>query len=125
MNNKFYGKQKPFPPGGEYLARLLLNGCNQESTIVCIGYLSKENIKKWDLFPTTMYLPFGHSPLRYNWPLRNVDVYIMDSGYSTYSPKSSRQFIKFCATVFYAYGARNVKSFNQNKIIEFNKDINK
>jgi hypothetical protein len=105
---------KPIAPYGQYL----FNTIDSEQNPVAIIFLGKYAAKRALEFqyyipdtenpylPYTLYLPNRSSPNNYKWPIRNCDVYLIDTG------ESSTSFIRFCAKHFLYSGGIVVKYYS-------------
>jgi len=86
-------------PLGKYLSTI----STFEIVPIFIGHRSQElALNLHQAIPTTLYVPFLQSPYRYVWPIKGREIKIVDTG------KSSKDFIKLCATCFYGHGALDV-----------------
>lgn len=106
---------KSLAPCGHYLQSQIFRGSIQEVVIIFMGKFSLErSLDFQDVLPYTLCLPPSTSPADYIWPLTNSEVYLVDTGSSSFS------FIRFCALCFFSYGAKLVRyiSASQSFVIE-------
>src|SRR5258708_240636 len=75
-----------------------------ENVIIFMGKESFQRASDFQAYiPFTFCLPFKTSPTIFHWSLKNCDVYLVDTDFS------SSSFIEFCALHFFSCGAKNMK----------------
>lgn len=90
---------RPLAPQGEWLQQKALKG-EQGIVVVFMGKHAEERARSFlPLMPYTLYLPFKTHPARYTWPLCGQEVYLDDTGWSSYA------FVQSVVSCFFRHGA--------------------
>lgn len=94
---------KPLAPQGEWLKEMTL-AARPQIVVVFMGKDAEEQGKSlFPFLPSTLYLPFKTSPVRYTWPLHGHEVYLIDTSWS------SQTFLQSVAECFFKHGATVVQ----------------
>jgi hypothetical protein len=114
---------KPLAPYGEHLQQNASFDAYHKVAIIFMGPLSLE--KAQDLrsppfeMPYVLCLPPYTSPTHFTWPLKNTEVYLVDTGHS------SVDFVRSCSFCFFAYGATKITYISRKQSFIFNKELKK
>jgi hypothetical protein len=101
---------KPLAPYGTHLVSRLRNKSPYEIVLIFMGKKGSERAASFQPhLPFTLYLPHQVSPLKFEWPLRNCDVYLVDTDHSQLS------FVRFCALTFFSHGANKITYVSPSK----------
>ncbi len=106
---------KRLAPFGDYLATQIDKNDAFKVAIIFIGQFSFERALQFqDRLPYTLALPPSSSPLHFEWPVKNCEIYLCDTGHSDIS------FVRFCSLIFFGYGAKLIRyiSRKENVVIE-------
>lgn len=97
---------KSLAPHSEYLAKVTMDG-TESIAIIYMGKHAQERSESFQIdLPNTCYLPSGHSPRRYLWPVMGCKCYLLDTS------ESAITFIKTCVLCLFEHGATQVHYFS-------------
>ncbi len=109
---------KQLAPFGNYLANQLLVSDEYQVAIVFMGNSGYARATDFQShLPYTLCLPAFSSPFKYVWPVKNCEVYLVDTD------QSSLSFVRTCALCFFGYGAREVRYVNRYRSLIIEKGI--